>query len=345
MNLIRCQAVPGLLITLVILALAGCTGESSAPADGPSGGQDAVMEGLGFPDLRPHDPDTKLPPVDAAADGTTPTTDGSVTPEGSVTPDGPVATGVLKNVTLLVNIGDSLAAGYYATSGNSYKALLVNNNNLLYPTHAGKDLSSLFPGLKVVDKSKSGAKTAEILKQAKSVAGNPVGNTLVLISAGGNDFNENMTTMLLPLQAALAASANLGQIAAHFNDKLRFPGTSTLVMLNVHDPTDGAGKIPNIKGLGGFCKTILKFGLVGGIVVTNLGLFNGHLATAASTNKMLLVDNHKAFLGHGFNFADKTNVHYVAKDPSLWFHTDCAHGNNRGHHELRKLIWSKLGLK
>ena len=323
-----------------LLLLAACSGGSTSNLDSRAAGDQSSNEGLLFPDaLGPHD--SKGPSTEKLlADGP------SVTPDGPAKkPDATVPTIKLSKITLLVNLGDSLAAGYYATSGNSYKALLVKNNNLLYPTHAGKDLSTLFPGLKVVDKSKSGAKTSEILKQAQSVSGNLTGNTLVLISAGGNDFNESMATMLFPLPVAQKATANLKQIATHFANKAKFPGTVTMVMLNIYDPTDGMGNIPNTGGLTGFCKTILKFGLVGGVVITNLALFNQQLAAFASANKVIFADNHKLFLGHGFNYKNPLCKHYDSKDPSLWFYKDCAHGNNRGHHEIRKLIWGKLGGK
>ncbi len=235
-----------LSLTLLLLACAGqSTGADSRPvADAAPG------EGMSFRD-RGLIPDKKGPKPDGPPqklDGPAKKLDGPVKkPDAGTAPVKPI------KLTLLVNIGDSHAAGYYASAGNSYKALLVKNNDLLYPTHKGKDLSTLFPGIKVVDKSKSGAKTSEILKQAKSVSGNPVGNTLVVMSAGGNDFNESVTTMLMPAAVAQKATANLKQIAAHFANKGKFPGTVTIVMLNIYDPTDGMGNIPNKGGLSGFC--------------------------------------------------------------------------------------------
>ena len=323
-----------------LLLLAACSGGSSSSQDSRPPADRSSTEGLKFADQTvAHD--KAGPTLDkAVTDGPKKKLDGPIKK-----PDATVPTVKLSKITLLVNLGDSHAAGYYATSGNSYKALLVKNNDLLYPTHKGKDLSTLFPGLKVTDKSKSGAKTDEILKQAKSVSGNFTGNTLVLISAGGNDFNDSLATMLMPLPVAQKATANLKQIAAHFANKSKFPGTVTMVMLNIYDPTDGMGSIPNKGGLSGFCKTILKFGLMGGLVVTNLALFNGQLAAFAKANKVILADQHKRFLGHGFNHKNPLCKHYDAKDASLWFYKDCAHGNNRGHHEVRKLIWSSLGGK
>ena len=253
----------------------------------------------------------------------------------------------LADVELYINLGDSLAAGYYATSGLSYKALLLQNNNALYPKYKGKDLKSLFPSLKVLDKSKSGAVTKEILAQGKSISGNPSGNTLVVISAGGNDFNNKLATMTLAPQtiaAANSAAGNLKSLYQHFGNKTKFPGKVTIAQLTIYDSTDGKGTIPKISGLTGFCKTIQgTLGvLFGSVVVANLGTFNQILLKEAKAGGVVVVDNHKAFLGHGFNYQDKTGKYYRPSDPTLWFHKDCTHGNNRGHHELRRLIWSAL---
>lgn len=253
----------------------------------------------------------------------------------------------LKNVTMLVNLGDSLAAGYYAGKGRSYKALLVKNNDLLYPAYKGKDLNSWFPGIKVVDRSKSGAVTKDVISQAKGVSGNPKGLTLVLISAGGNDFNDNILTMINPVQASAMAkqgAANLGQVVARFSNKLLFPGGAVILLLKVHDPTDGTGTVPAKKGLQGFCSVIQKLGIfVGPTAIKNLALFNQQLAgSVGKASNVTVVDNQAAFLGHGFHHDDPKNKYYQAKDPTLWFHNDCTHGNDRGHHELRRLFWSKI---
>jgi len=323
---------------LLLLTLAGCSGgevsvgdAGSTPRDGSAKNRDRAL------DIRKGAPDKKLPAGDL--------------PRGKLAlpgppPDGPPAAG-LKNITLYVNLGDSLAAGYYASSGRSYRALLTKNNDLLYPAYKGKDLASRFPGLKVIDRSKSGAVAKEILAQGKTVKGNPAGNTLVVISAGGNDFNDKIATMTLAPQAiakANAAAGYLKQLYQHFGDKSRFPGKVTIAQLTIYDSTDGKGSIPKISGLSGFCKTIQgALGLLlGPVAIANLGSFNKILRTAASGAGVVVVDSHAAFLGHGFNYQDKTWKHYKPNDPTLWFHTDCAHGNNRGHHELRRLIWKAL---
>jgi hypothetical protein len=300
----------------------------------PSSGGDLALpdrsasEGIAFPDL-------------GARGEATP--DDLQRADAALTLDAPTP---LPALSLYVNLGDSLGAGYNASSGHSYKALLLQNDNLLYPTYAGRDLKSRFPKIVVVDKAKSGARSGEVLTQAKNVTGNPAGATLVVVSAGGNDFNDSALVMIDPIQTAAVAkkaTENLKKIVDHFSNPLAFPGGFVLVLLNIHDPTDGHGSIAPRPNLSGFCDTILKLGLLAGpVVVKNLGVMNGAYAALAGANPIRPVDNHAAFLGHGFHFDDPASPSYHPGDPTLWFANDCAHGNDRGHHELRRLIWKAL---
>lgn len=312
--------------TVAVLLAIGCGqpsgGVDLAPLDG------SAREGVAFPDGRsPNE----------AAPGDAPGGDRALLD---------AARPPLPGFSLFVNLGDSLGAGYNASAGHSYKALLYQNDNLLYPAYAGKDLKSRCAKLAVVDKAKSGAQTGEAVNQAKSIAGNPAGPTLVVISAGGNDFNDSALVMIDPIQTAAVAkkaTENLKKIVDHFSNKLAFPGGFVLVLLDIHDPTDGHGSIAPRPNLSGFCATILKLGpLAGPIVVKNLAAFNASYASFATSQKLVFVDNHAAFLGHGFHFDDPASPSYQGGDPTLWLANDCAHGNDRGHHELRRLIWKAL---
>jgi hypothetical protein len=315
------------VVALLVLWVVGCAGEAVS-GDGPTAGDLRLDKQLAFADT----PSSRR---DGLSDQRS--SDGPHRDQGSPP--------TLTNLTLFVNLGDSIGAGYYASSGHSYRALLVKNDDLLYPVYKGRDLASRFPSIKIVDKAKSGAVTSEVVAQALSVTGNAVGNTLVVVSAGGNDFNDNVMTMADPIKAQAAAqqaTANLKKMIDHFQDKAHFPGELTFVMLDVYDPTDGTGTVPGV-GLSGFCATIQKWGLlIGPLVVQNLVAFDQTYATFAATSKVTLASIHTAFLGHGFHFNDPSSPHYDVTDPTLWFHTDCAHGNDRGHHEIRRLIWKAL---
>lgn len=55
-----------------------------------------------------------------------------------------------------------------------------------------------------------------------------------------------------------------------------------------------------------------------------------------------MVDLHRHFLGHGFHHLDAQNPNHVEDDPTRWFHNDCIHPNDRGHHEIRRLFYEAV---
>ena len=285
---------------------------------------------------------------DLAAEATLPDTwdsDAGV-PDSSQADMGP-APGFPPNVSMFINMGDSIAAGIGAASGHSYKELLMKNDDTAYPTYKGKDLKSKFSGIKMVDTAAVGALSSGLVTQAKSLSGNPKGDTVVVISIGGNDFAGAIIQLSLDAKAgttlAKQVTANIDTALKTFADKTKYPGKVAVVLMTFHDPTDGAGKLPNVKGLTGFCQAILLAGpIVGPNVIKGMGLFNAELKAWAARKNVMIADYHARALGHGWNYQDKTNKYYDAKDPSLWFYTDCLHANDRGNHEMRSVIWERM---
>jgi len=273
---------------------------------------------------------------DLAAEATLPDTwdsDAGV-PDSSQPYMGP-APGFPPNVSMFINMGDSIAAGIGAASGHSYKELLMKNDDTAYPTYKGKDLKSKFSGIKMVDTAAVGALSSGLVTQAKSLSGNPKGDTVVVISIGGNDFAGALFNIVINPSATKTlgsqVTANLKQVMAHFADKKLYPGKVMVLMFLVHDPTDGMGNIPAISGLTGFCIAIQTLGgFVGPALVKQLGVFNGYLKTYAKANSVLIVDNATHFLGHAYHYNNAKAKHYNAKDPTLWFYNDWLHLNTKG---------------
>ena len=327
-------------IVLVGLLCWGCSD------DGPTETKDAAAD--------------KAMAADAGPEAATP--DGKVATEAAVpdiwdsdagvpdmnTADAGPAPGFPPNVTQLVNMGDSIAVGVGATSGNAYKELLAKNNDTKYPTFKGKDLISKFPGVKVVDTAVGGAVSTGLASQLSSLKGNPKGDTLAVISIGGNDFAAALMSIVMNPAATKTLGAqvttNLKKVTTHFADKKLYPGKVMILLFLVHDPTDGMGTLPaGYTGLVGFCTLIQTLGgFVGPAVVSQLAVFNSYLKSYAVTNNVLIVDNATAFLGHSYHYKNTKSKHYNAKDPSLWFYNDCLHLNDRGNHELRRLIWKRI---
>jgi hypothetical protein len=245
-------------------------------------------------------------------------------------------------LTLLVILGDSIAHSVGVPEGGEFHSLLLENDDQRYPGFSGRDLRSLTPTVRRLDLSRPGARSADVVKQAKSVWGNPAGRTLVILSVGLNEFRNSMWSALDPdkVQAkARELTDSLEKVHAHFNDAARFPDGALLGLLNVWDPTDRAGQPPPDLDhlIHVVCTYFAAFSFVG-----NLTLFNQHLARFVERRGLFLLDVHGRFLGHGYQHDNPTSPFYHQKDPSLWFLMDCLHANARGNHEIRRLIWETM---
>lgn len=257
------------------------------------------------------------------------------------------ASPTLNNLTLVVNLGDSLAAGVGVDANRSYRSLLVNNDDQAYPGFKGMDLHTHFPNIQAVDHAISGSTTSSLVDQLQNVPDNLNGNTLVVISSGGNDFkNKFYISALTPskiVDVAQAATANIQKVIDHFADKSRYPHQTTIVLFRVHDPTDGEGGMSYQSGMTKWCFAFIGLGLVGGQnVLAALDIFNQHYLDFAQQKGIRIADNYSEFLGHGVYHDDPTNAYYDSTDPSAWFQSDCLHANERGHHEMRRLIWQQI---
>ena len=318
---------PGLILFISLtLTLAGCSDDGDPTADA---GVDQAISG-----------------ADAKAEASVGDSGAAEASAGDSSAAGDM-TALPSNVTLYANIGDSVAVGYPSTATMAYKGLLVQNDDTTYPSWKSKDLKNKYPNIKLVDQAKFGALSKELAGQATAVGGNPSGDTLVIISIGGNDFAGAIIQLSLDAKAgttlAKQVTANIDTALKTFADKTKYPGKVAVVLMTFHDPTDGAGKLPNVKGLTGFCQAILLAGpFVGPNVIKGMGLFNAELKAWAARKNVMIADYHARALGHGWNYQDKTNKYYDAKDPSLWFYTDCLHANDRGNHEMRSVIWERM---
>lgn len=322
----RSRWLDALLACALAAFVGGCSGDTT-PAPGADG---AIPDGDVTADSGP------VSGPDAAADAVAAV---DATPDAA-----PVKPPQLGELTMLVNLGDSIAAG--ASVPNSYADLLMSNDDAAYPDFAGRDFAHKFPALTFVDKAKGGATSATVVGQASTVPANPAGNTLVVVSAGGNDLLNDATALLdaaKTQQIAQTIAANLKTALAAFADKAKFPGEVFVLALNVYEMTDGQGTLPDDAQVISACKQLQALGpVVGGTVLQSFDVFNTTLEAAYAQQGLLLIDVHQAFLGHGFNYDDSTNPHYHADDPTLWLQADCIHPNQAGHAGIRRLIWQRL---
>lgn len=282
--------------------------------------------------------DSSTPPPDAAPRDAGSAADAPATPRDGASLATP-ARG-LDRVHLHLNLGDSVGAGYNATARDTlgYSALFYRNASA-YPAYARHDLVSLYPNARRIDRARSGWQTGDVIDDLRGAIGSlPTGgdgdDTVVTVSAGGNDFNDNIRTIIDPAATATVATRAAGNVAevvrllrGRYHDPAR--GRFLIVLwTNVHDPTDGTGRVP-ASFTRGFCAMLqnpLFTDALRRVALDNLARFNAALEGAIAAQGAFLVDGHRMFMGHGMN----------AAGASRWLDTDCVHPVNEGHHQLRR---------
>ena len=337
-----------LIAALAVGVLAGC-------GDDPAGFE------IFFPDSAREDalgadadgdavePEVDVVP-DVAPDGPDVAPDGvpDAPPDAPEDDGGEPPVGLLDDLRLYVNIGDSLAAGYNAagrngTGGHGYARLLLENH-VDYPAYAAHHLRALHPDVPFVDLGDSGATSSDALDNVRDALGGSLprtvdGDVLVTLTCGGNDFKADPMTMVLASATdAVAAQlqANYREIFRLLRERYEAPAAGRAVVFlvtNVHDPTGGTGAIP--AGFDdGFCGTLNdpRLALARTAVMANFARFNDAIAAVTTELGGWLVDNHAVFLEHGMN----------APGAERWIDDDCVHPTNEGHHQLRREEWFGL---
>lgn len=241
-----------------------------------------------------------------------------------------------KSPKTVIFLGDSITAGAGSWNDDEdYVRLLVNNTNA-WPDWEGIDLSNRYPGIDVIDVSKSGAWTGTVLNDQigrfeEQCAIPFEGEVLVVITVGGNDLQSVLRDPSGVDERIEKTVVNWRKIAEYFLDEQRFPDGSTLLMANVYEPTDAVGQV-------GEC----FFGLNISFLLPSLHDANTQLRGLAEEAGFSVLDMRGTFLGHGFHYSDPTTPYYSEEDPSLWLANGCTHPNPRGHHEIRAMFWRAI---
>ena len=264
---------------------------------------------------------------------------------GSSTGGPPGMLGDADTLCTFLLIGPSDAAGYNAQGRNApggfgFARLLVDNNPA-FPTWAGKHLSALWPGVRFIDHAESGFTTEDMLTKLERQIdgidrGAPGCDTWVHIGSPGNDFNDNVATIINPSETAKVAGKarqNLAAMSGLVRQRFRDPSegrTLILTFSNIQDPTDGTGSVPS-QFTDGFCKQMhnpLFTSQLRQTAIQNLANFNQAIADEAAAQSAHVVDQHAAIFGHGMPAAER------------WLADDCTHPNNLGHHAIRVAAWA-----
>lgn len=289
----------------------------------------------------------------APSDGDDPPPDGDPfeeedDPDGDRTEGPPGLPGLLAELDelkLYINIGDSVGAGYNAElrnfpGGRGYSRLLLDNHGN-FPEYFGHHLRAYYPDALYYDLAESGDTSDGALEQVQGamfyLPWSVDGDVLVTLTCGGNDFNDDIQTMMLRWKTEAAAENlkdNYREIVRLLRERYEQPSTGRKVvflMTNVHDPTGGTGAVP-AQFTDGFCELLQNPLLipVRGVVLGNLDYYNQQIQAITGELGGHLVDNHSVFIDHGMNAQDR------------WIDSDCIHPLGWGHHQLRREEWFVL---
>ncbi len=235
-------------------------------------------------------------------------------------------------------LGDSITA---SGGSLSYRPLLLENRDDVWPEYAGLDLATLYPDMtEAVNVASGGSTTSRLveqqLPQLDEIFGGPVaGETMTVLTIGGND-------MQLALASVLADQYELAELRVdtlldnmelmfdHLLDAERFGDGNRVYLANVYDPSDGQGVTEGC--FGGFDLSV---------VLPLLDEANEGILALAEERGVAMVDMRYHFAGHGYGH-DPDEPPPDPDDPDVWFEPDCIHPNDRGHHEIRRLFYAAI---
>jgi lysophospholipase L1-like esterase len=232
-----------------------------------------------------------------------------------------------------VALGDSMIIDYYAGGpGWGTASLLYKNLDNVYPDWKGKDLATLYPGIRHHDLTSDGATTDTVLNwQLPKVLTGENQPTIIIMTVGGNDLLHHYGVQEEKgLKLSYEMQKNLRKIITILQDPAKFPKPARIYVGNIYDPSDGIGEGLEKEGYSHWPD---------GLKV--LDHWNKRIQEVAQEKGLTLVDVHKHFLGHGVNHDDPKGKYYNPEDNSTWLKL-VIEPNSHGAHEIRKLFWDKI---
>lgn len=232
----------------------------------------------------------------------------------------------------VVFFGDSITAGAGASKRSlEYPSLMRANDREAWPDWSGGALATRFPDLdgEVLDVSRGGAVTGDLLGQLDRLEGlldsTPAeGGTLVIVTIGGNDAQQALFPGADAEGILSATLTNIQDWVDALQDGTVLGGPVEILLTNIYEPSDGVGQTE-----------ACFFGIDYAGLLPLLDGYNEDLGAWAQTVDVGIADLRGHFLGHGF-------VDGAGRD--LWLASDCIHPNDRGHHEIRRLLFGALDV-
>lgn len=244
---------------------------------------------------------------------------------------------------LLVGLGDSVTAGFGASSRRSYFHRLVSNPPDEFPAMQGVCLSRVLPNLEAQNLALSGTTSLECLQMLIPKLPEQDDQTIgiIVLTTGGNDIIHNYGRTPPREGAMYGATFEQAQPwIANFRQRLhtildeidaRFPAECHVFLADIYDPTDGVGDAENA-GLPQWSDGLKIIRAYNQIIEE----------TVAERDNVYLVGMHDAFLGHGIHCAKFWSQHYDASDPHYWYFDNLEDPNDRGYDALRRLFLQRM---
>lgn len=244
---------------------------------------------------------------------------------------------------LLLGIGDSVTAGYGASTTHGYFDRLAANPADELPDMQRVCLSRVLPNLTVRNIALSGSTSIECLEilVPKLETQDEVTFGIVVMTTGGNDIIHNYGRTP-PREGAMYGATllearpwidNFVERLSAIVDQIeaKFPGGCRIFIANIYDPTDDVGDAFNA-GLPRWPEGL-----------SLIHAYNDVIADLATLRPNVeMVDMHGAFLGHGIHCLQFWNPHYHADDPHYWYWDNLEDPNDRGYDALRRLFLNEM---
>jgi len=224
-----------------------------------------------------------------------------------------------------VALGDSISIDKYPGLGLGAASLLCRNHDERFPEFAGRDLTTLNPGIVLTNLARDGATTHDVLRILDTeLQGETPGPVLVTLTVGGNDFLGSLFRM--GEDPASAIVERIDGLIPEIRSRL---APALILLATVYDPTDGVGDLWAEHQSHPMAETAFR------------SLNDGIRAIADRHSEVSVADVHAHFLGHGKHHEDPRNPHYRADDPSCWVKLRIE-PNTRGGSEVRRVFWTSL---
>ena len=174
--------------------------------------------------------------------------------------------------------------------GVGASSLFFSNDDELWPSFSGRDLSTRLPRMELVDLCVDGATIPHTLDTQLPTVTDELARSarVVTVTAGGNDLLGGIFDGRGGVQRAAEAAIRRYRELGEVLDR-RFP-SATLILTTVYDPTDGSGVLPGVST----AESPLPLEL--------LERFNQAVRDEVGRHdRARLADAHRHFLGHGLS--------------------------------------------